>query len=782
MSWFAAIATAMGGVQRHRVQALVISVVLLASTASATLGLVLLTSVDAPFEHAFAAQRGAQLALTVDSGHVTAAQLAATGGVKDVTAVAGPFPTTAVQLSYHDTSLGLRTLAGRTSPRGAVDRVVLSEGHWPTAPGQVVLDAGPGGGPGYPGVGDAVQVSGVPGVRELTVVGFATSITKTADGWVTPVEASLLRTPSNPATEQMLYRFRDATTDAQVEADTAQITHSLPQRAVAGSTSWLAIERQVAGNAAILEPFVVAFALIGLAMAVLIVANLVSGAVVAQYYRIGVLKSIGLTPTQVVIAYLVRIGVPALTGALLGAIAGSLAAVPVLSMSSGIYGIGRPSVPLWTPLAALAGMTVLTALAAVGPAIRAGRLSANQAIAAGRAPRVGRGYTAHRLMSRIRLPRPVTIGLAAPFARPARSLMTAAAIAFGATAVIFALGLNTGLSRAQDAQALSNTAPVHVQLVNPHAYPTVAQDRAVTTVLDARPGTRRYVAVWGKGADGQVPGISTGVTVQAFGGNAAWLGYAIITGHWLSAPGDVVVNTTFLTDSGLTVGDSTTLDITGSNVPPARVRIVGEVFQPSDNPWLLTNTTTLPGFARAQNLQGYEVGLRTGTNPSAYMRSVNALLGTSSLWTAAPPQASQFYGVASRLVGLLAVMVAIAAGLGVLNTVLMSTRDRVRDLGIFKAIGMRPGQMLTMVICWMIGPALLAALIAAPVAMALTTATMHAMASSAHSGMPETFSQVLPLPRLILMSLGAFAIALAGAALPAGWAARARPASALRSE
>ena len=52
----------------------------------------------------------------------------------------------------------------------------------------------------------------------------------------------------------------------------------------------------------------VAFALIGLAMAVLIVGNVVSGAVVAGYQRIGVLKSVGLTPAQVVLAYLSRVG------------------------------------------------------------------------------------------------------------------------------------------------------------------------------------------------------------------------------------------------------------------------------------------------------------------------------------------------------------------------------------------------------------------------------------------------------------------------------------------
>ena len=127
-------------------------------------------------------------------------------------------------------------------------------------------------------------------------------------------------------------------------------------------------------------------------------------------------------------------------------------------------------------------------------------------------------------------------------------------------------------------------------------------------------------------------------------------------------------------------------------------------------------------------------------------------------------------------------MVAIAAGLGVLNTVLMTTRDRVHDLGIFKSLGMRPGQVVVMVICWVVGPAVIAGAIAAPAAVVLNTATLHAMAATAHTGIPASFTDVFPVSRLALLSLAALAIAVIGALLPATWAARTRPATALRAE
>jgi putative ABC transport system permease protein len=531
-----------------------------------------------------------------------------------------------------------------------------------------------------------------------------------------------------------------------------------------------------------MEPFVVAFALIGLAMAVLIVANVVSGAVAAGYTRIGVLKSIGLTPAQVVAAYVSRVGVPALAGCVLGVVAGNLLAVPVLHQSAEAYGVGSQSVPWWASVLAPTGMLALTALAAFAPALRAGRLSATQAIAAGRAPASGRGYGAYRLAARLRLPRPVGMGLAAPFARPARTLVSLAAIAFGATAVIFAFGLSASLHQAAGIQTLSATVPVEIQQNGPSGGPGQPSSAAVAAkvdaVLRAQPGTAHQTTVYENGV--KVPGVTGNVNAWAFSGDSSWIGYGVISGHWYDAPGQVDVNTAFLTDSGLAVGDTATIDTGTSQVT---VHIVGEVFHPSNDPTLYGSTQTLPGLGTAQNLQQWDVGLRSGTNADAYVQTVNTSLGANYPWGATTQKdGGKFYSIAIGLVGLLALMVAVAAGLGVLNTVLMTTRDRVHDLGIFKALGMRPGQVLTMVVCWIAVPAVVAAAIAAPVAVALNTATVKAMASTAHTGIPASITQVFPPGRLALLSLAALAIAVIGALAPASWAARARPAAALRSE
>ena len=772
----------MGGVLRHKVQAVVIGLVLLIATASATLGFTLLAASNGPFQQAFAAQHGADVALTASPARATTRQLAATRTLPGVTAAAGPFGEVTVQADLDGQPWGALTLAGRASPGGPLDDLVLSAGHWPDGPGQVVLDGISG---QFVPVGTTLTVTGLPSRPVLTVVGFANSVTSTADGWVTPAEITKLQGPGSPLGEQMLYSFASAGSYPQLHADVRQVARALPAGAVTAPLYWLAAEQQNEGNGAIMEPFVVAFALIGLAMAVLIVGNVVSGAVVAQYHRIGVLKSIGLSPAQVVATYLSRVGLPALAGCVAGVVVGNLLAAPVLNQSSGAYGVGSQQVPWWASAAAPTGMLVLTALAALGPALRAGRLSAAEAIASGRAPRSGRGYAAHRLAAHLRLPRPVGLGLAAPFARPARTAVALAAVAFGATAVIFAFGLSSSLSRAAASQSLSATVPVQVQQVGgkgpggpPVQSPGPAQNAAMTAALRAQPGTLHDAAVYQNQVT--VPGLSGHVNAWAFGGGASWVGYGIITGHWYDAPGQVDVNAAFLTQSGLEVGDAATVNTGTAQVP---VRIAGEVFEPDNQPELYASAHTLPGVATEQNLSGYYVGLRPGTSAASYAQAVNAALGPSSPFEATTHRdGGNFYTIASGLVSLLALMVAIAAGLGVLNTVLMTTRDRVHDLGIFKALGMRPGQVLTMVTCWILGSAIVAAAIAAPAAVALNTATVRAMAGTAHTGVPASFTQVFPPSRLAVLSLAALAIAVAGALLPATWAARARPATALRAE
>ena len=68
-------------------------------------------------------------------------------------------------------------------------------------------DGGPAAGQGQGGIaplGSALSVTGAPGAPALVVVGYANSITNTADGWVAPGEIARLRGPGASAAGAML--------------------------------------------------------------------------------------------------------------------------------------------------------------------------------------------------------------------------------------------------------------------------------------------------------------------------------------------------------------------------------------------------------------------------------------------------------------------------------------------------------------------------------------------------------------------------------------------------
>jgi putative ABC transport system permease protein len=797
-----AVRAARSGLSGRRVQTVVIGLVVLVSTAASTLALGLLVDSNAPFDHAFAAQHGSEVTATAQA---STAQLAATAHLPGVTAAAGPFPETTVTATIPFTPPAGQgppgvfqqplTLVGRPSPGGPVDDLTLVSGHWPTQPGQVVLSdtRGPG-----ENIGAQVTVTGVPGSPHLTIVGFATSITQTAQAWVLPSEVTALRAPGAPDASQMLYRFASAANAGQINADLASVRAALPSGSVLGAESYLTVKLQDTSSIAPWVPFIVAFGVLGLAMSALIVANVVSGAVVAGTRRIGVLKSIGFSPGQVVASYVIQVAVPALAGCVLGVIGGNLLSVPLLGQTAQVYGVGALAVPVWVDVAVPLVMLGLAGAAAVLLALRAGRMSAVQAIATGRAPRPRHGYAAHRVLGGgpwARLPRSVTIGLAGPFARPTRTAITLMAILFGGVAVTFGAGLGASLNRVYNDLSHSAAEPVQVFIPGapgpngsaglkpggpgpgPGGPSLAAQEQAVIAALRAQPGTLHYVAE----ADDQIRvlGLPDRVSLIGFGSDASWTGYALITGHWYAGGDQADVNTAFLTDTNTKVGDSYTLTSGSKSIT---IHIAGETFDPSGGQAeIIASQSTLAALDPGLTPDQYDVALTPNTSAQAYADALGARLGQPYQAQANGNNSSQFF-VIIGLVATLTLLLVAVAGLGVLNTVVLQTRERVHDLGVFKAIGMTPRQTIAMVVCSVAGVGLVAGLIAIPAGIAVHNYVLPIMAHAAQTDVPPSVLNVYQPAELVLLALSGLVIAVAGALGPASWAARTRTAFALRAE
>ncbi len=784
------------GVGRRRVQTAVLVLTTLVAVAASVLGAGLLVASSAPFDTGFAAQQGAHLTALFDTSRATAAQLEQTAGSTGVTAAAGPFPTLSIRPTVKDApampagyQLPPITVVGRTDPAGPVDRVTLASGRWPTKAGEIVRAQSA----DLPPDVQHLTFAESPGAPTLTVVGTAVSVSQTADAWVTPDQLRAMTPTGSTPGYQMLYRFEHAATDAEMAANRAAIAASLPAGSLTGTRSWLSIKQLEAANTAAFVPFVIAFGILALVLSVLIIAIVVGGAVGAATRRIGILKSLGFTPAQVVRAYVAQALVPATVGVVLGVVLGNLVAIPVLAGAERSFSTAGLSIPVWVDVVVALVALASVAVAAIVPALRAGRLRAADAIAVGRTPSPGRGRWAQRLAGRLRIARPISLGLANPFARPARSTLTGATIAFGVATVTLAVGLGLSLTAVQQHRELDTAGSVIVSTDAPpvlggkgvhvpapgNAPAQTADPGAVAAGIAAQPGT---VAFYGlTEANAAVSGIAGSSTVRGYSGDSSWGKPQLVAGHWLDGPDEAVVTGRFLTAAGIHIGDTVTLTDSGRSIA---VRVVGEAFSLSgDGMQLLTTASTLAALGLPADPTEFRVQLASGTDLDAYLDALNKTL--QPMGAGAEPMRqdnSDVIAAMSALIAVLAVLLVVVAALGVLNTVVLETRDRVHDLGVAKALGMTPRQTITMVLTSVGGIGLVAGVIGVPIGIALHRLVVPKMVASTGEHLPTSDIAVFTLGALCVLVLGGVVIAVLGAFLPAGWAARVRPATALRTE
>ncbi|GIH20655.1 ABC transporter permease [Rugosimonospora africana] len=784
------------GVGRRRAQTVVMTLTVLLAVTSSVLAASLLVGSQAPFDHAFARQRGAHLTAMFDGTGTTATQLAGTAHLPGVTAAAGPYRAVSLHPTLggnaRDIPVGLNlpvaTVVGR--PGGApVDDLDLTAGHWATGPGQIVWDADR-----TPfRVGDRVTFPDVPGSPTLTVVGLARSVGGSADAWVPPAQVAALTEPGSAPEYQMLYRFAAAGTDAQVSAARASVVAAVPAGSMVSAESYLRAKRAADRAAATFAPFIVALGALGVGMSILIIGIVVGGTVGAATRRIGILKSLGFTPAQVVRAYVAQALIPAAVGTAFGVVLGDLLAVPLLHTEGSAYGTSALAVAPWIDVVVPIATMSVVAATALAPALRAGRLRTVEAIAVGRTPRAGRGRGherginlginrgLHGLLGRLPLPRVVSLGLANPFARPARSATVAAAVALGAVGVTFGVGLAASLTGIDQGLNRESPGQVIVRTLSGREQSRAADPDAVAAALAGQPGTRRYFST-GQAQVG-VAGLAGPTTVNAYRGDSSWGSYQMISGSWFTGPGQAVVPTGFLTLTGTHIGDTVTMTNNGHT---ARVRIVGEALSLSnEGQQILTDAATLSGLGARVLPESvrFDVDLTGGTDPKSYVDSLNAAL--RPLGALAEPASTGPSGTViamDSLAAALTLMLVAVAGLGVLNTVLLDTRDRVHDLGVFKALGMTPRQTIAMVVTSVAGVGLLAGVAGVPVGIALHHIVMPAMGRAAGTRFPAADLAVYHLPVVCALALGGLVIAVAGALLPADWAARARTAETLRTE
>lgn len=795
----AVLSIAWADLRQRKLQSAVIFIVLLLSSLSATLALSLLVETDAPFDHAFTAARGAHLVVTFAGDKVDSSQLAVTRSAHGVTAAEGPLPVTVAQAAIPVSSLGkslseqgaptdassntppsriaLFQIAGRDQWNTAVDRLTIENGRWVTSVGEIVLSRRAADHFRL-GVGDSLSIQGARGQVKLTVIGIAAAMSPdTDDGWVLPGQVSALVGPRGSIDQEMLYRVTPNGTEDDLRNATQSITRGLPADAVAGSATYLQAKQDADSTSAVMIPFLVAFSVVGLVISVLIIGNVVSGAVISSYRDLGVMKSLGMTPSQVIAVMVLQIVIVALAGCLAGIPLGTLASQPFLRKTAHALGLPAPfTAAIPSMIAVLVTILAIAVLASVLASWRAGRQSAITAITMGSAP----SHSGSRLggwLSRLPLPRAIGLGIGDTFASPFRSITTTGAIVLGVATVVFALGLHLSLGRI--AEDLIRDRSVQVTIGSRKVSRSSLDDHYVTSVIQQNPNTARYTAE--ASVDATVPGIAEPIPYYAYRGGSSWLGYGIISGRWFSSPGEVVAPSALIDQAHLRVGDHFTARINGR---PVQLTLVGEILEGAESNLVLRGDwSTVAAVDRGLQPTDYEVQLHPGINPEQYAAVMQQSLPNAGVGTNESVDENTTFRLFNAVIAGLAVILTIISITGVLNTVVLSTRERAREIAILKAVGMAPSQVVAMV---MGSVALLGAIggcLGIPIGLLLQHRVLAIMGQVAGgTRIPPSAFDVFGLVLLPGLAIAGLLLAAAGSFPPARWAAYSPTAEVLQTE
>jgi putative ABC transport system permease protein len=426
---------------------------------------------------------------------------------------------------------------------------------------------------------------------------------------------------------------------------------------------------------------------------------------------------------------------------------------------------------------------MVVVLAALVSALRARRLPAARAISVGAVPRAGRALLVQRWLGGTRLPRSVSLGLGVPFARPARTALTLAAIVLGVVTVTLASGVALSVTAYRNAVAPSYTDRVELiagitgEPVAPGPPPPGppklgdAQDEAL---LRSAPGAVHVAAT-----SRQEAGVTGGpaATVVFYRGDGAALGPQVLSGHWPDGPGQVAAPSRFLNQRGLSIGDTITLELGGHRTP---VRIVGLAL--ANNAFqIFADWATLEQLEPAARADDYQVQLAPGTDQQAYLKAVAA--GDPGLRFQPPSDhSSSQAAVLISAATLLTLVLGAVAALGVFNTVVLNARERRRDLGMLKSIGMTPRQVTVMMVTSMGALGVVGGLLGLPLGVVAHRLIAPAMLAAGQSDTLAVVMDVYHPSLLVLLALAGIAIAVLGALVPARSAARTTIAEVLHNE
>jgi len=614
--------------------------------------------------------------------------------------------------------------------------------------------------------GDTIRVSTPSGYEPLQVVGLAFNPTWDIYRTVQPPYLYTL-----DKTFQSLFPDRTAW-DWSVGlrlADRNAVTETLTEaqavtrgKAIQDHTDWRDVREAFLFETQLNTLFLTTFGLFALIAAALIMTNSISGAVLAQFRDIGVLKALGFTGEQVVAVYVGQHLAIGLAGGLLGIVVGvALAPVPLGALARSLSVTPHPQFAPILLVGVLIAVLIVVLVSTIVPARHGARVNTIQAITTGYELPTAKPSRLAAVARAARLPLPVVMGAKDAFSRRGRATLTLVSLLMGVVSLVFSFELNAMLNTYMRDPSLAGL------VYDAWATRDSISDSSARRTLAQAPGVKAmlaHVMAKAKTIDGKE------FRVHAEEGDLSQFPYKMEAGRLLdtTAEGEAMIGIGLQNWLGLKVGDTLRVTVNDKRAP-VEWRVVGVYREPSDNGQLaIVSLRTLHRIDSAAEPDTYFLRLTPGADPQALRDYLKRHAGESLGLAIVNVQLLNLYYFKLTMLALSVALSAIAL-VSVFNSAVLNMRERMSEVGTYKTLGMTPKQVVVMVLASGGTLGALAGVIGVPLGVALAQIILTIMGRVLGFG---SFDMRPDWAALILPALVAVGVGLLGSAVPGRWAAR----------